>query len=77
MFKDNGSHTGRFSCTLTQTSFESITGNMPVPSKVDVKKVIKLCYIKERESQFLIPKIGTSTPVYFIHLSDVISTHPL
>lgn len=38
MFKDNGSHTGRFSYTLTQTSFESITGNMPVPSKVDVKK---------------------------------------
>ena len=50
---------------------------IPVPSNVELKKVIRACSTYDRESPFFIPRTGTSTPVYLTHLSEVISVHPL
>jgi len=72
-----GSHVGRYLPTNIQIMSGSMVGCIPVPLSVLIRNVDRESSILDRESPVSIPKEGILSPVYLIHLSGIISEHPL
>jgi hypothetical protein len=62
---------------ISQMYSSSTIGFTPVPFNTGTKKLKIACSTEASESPFSIPSAGISNPVYFTHLSETVSEHPL